>query len=187
MRPDDHDSLNELLAAASRGDAEAEARFVEVVYKQLHKMAGYILRGERAVVTLQTTALVNEALVHLCGDHALKANDHRHFLNTAAQQMRRILIDRARAKNAAKRQGLQVALEAAGQVPLERPEELVALDDALKELQMIDPKAERVVELKYFGGYTDEETADILEVNVARVRRDWTYARAWLHDYLTKH
>lgn len=180
------DDVTALLAAASAGDREAEARFVEVVYHQLHKLAAYIMRGESGMVTLQTTALVNEALIHLCGGRSIDAKDQRHFFNTAAQQMRRILIDRARAKRAAKRNGQNVSLEEAGQIPLERPEELVALDDGLQLLKSIDPAAERVVELKYFGGYTDEETAAILEVNVAKVRRDWTYARAWLHEHLTK-
>jgi RNA polymerase sigma factor (TIGR02999 family) len=158
---------------------------VDAVYRQLHRMAAKILRGERPGVTFQTTALVNEALVHLFEGKPLRAADQRHFLNIAAQQMRRILIDRARARYAIKRDGVKVSLEDAGNISLERPDELVALDDALNELGEADAAAAKVVELKYFGGYTDEETAEILEVNVAKVRRDWAYARAWLHDRLT--
>lgn len=185
MTGDSGADLETILAKASNGDAAAQDQFVELVYQQLHRLAAHILRGEQPVLTLQTTALVNEALLHVCGERALKANDQRHFFNTAAQQMRRILIDRARARSAGKRQGAQLSLEDAGQIPVERSQELIALDDALHTLAQIDPAAERVVELKYFGGYTDQETADILQINVARVRRDWTYARAWLHDYLS--
>jgi RNA polymerase sigma factor (TIGR02999 family) len=137
-------------------------------------------------MTFQTTALVNEALLHLFAGKTLEASDHRHFLNIAAQQMRRILIDRARAHHAAKRDAMKVSLEDAGNISLERPAELLALDDALKALSEVEPRAAKVVEQKYFGGYTDEETAEILGINVAKVRRDWSYARAWLHDYLTR-
>jgi RNA polymerase sigma factor (TIGR02999 family) len=184
MPGDSSANLSEILASASRGDLAAQDQFVEAVYQQLHKLAAHMLRGEKAVLTLQTTALVNESLLQLCGGRFMTANDERHFFNTAAQQMRRILIDRARARSAVKRDGVRLSLEDAGQIPLERPGELIALDDALKALAEIDAAAERVVELKYFGGYTDQETADILEINIARVRREWTYARAWLHDFL---
>jgi RNA polymerase sigma-70 factor, ECF subfamily len=177
--------LTLLLAAAAEGDIAARDRFVETVYREIHRLASRILSGERAGVTLQTTALVNEALLRLFGEKVLAANDRHHFLNVAAVQMRRLLVDRARAHNAAKRKGEHISLEDAGQISLERSAELVALDDALKALAAADPAAAEVVEKKYFGGYTDEETAAILRINVAKVRRDWVYARAWLHDYLS--
>jgi RNA polymerase sigma factor (TIGR02999 family) len=178
--------LTLLLAAAAEGDLAARDQFVETVYRELHRLASRILSGERAGVTLQTTALVNEALLRLFGEKVLVANDRHHFLNVAAVQMRRLLVDRARTHNAAKRKGVHVSLEDAGQISLERSAELVALDDALKALAVADPAAAEVVEKKYFGGYTDEETAEILGINVAKLRRDWVYARAWLHDYLAE-
>lgn len=175
-----------LLEAMSNGDAAARETFIEAVYDRLHRIASRVLSGERDSLTFQTTALVNEALVHLFGGKSLAAESQAHFLNIAAQQMRRILIDRARAHQAAKRSSVKVSLdEAAGQFSLERAAELVELDDALKQLAEVDPAAAAVVEQKYFGGYTDEETANILGIHVAKVRRDWAYARAWLHDYLS--
>ena len=174
-----------MLAAAADGDIEARDHFVEAVYRQLHRIASRVLSVDRPGVTLQTTALVNEALMRLFHEKALRANDRNHFLNVAARQMRRILIDRARLHDAEKRRGQQISLEDAGQFSLERSAELIRLDDALRELAEVDPAAADVVEKKYFGGYTDEETAEILGVNIARVRRDWAYARAWLHDHLT--
>jgi RNA polymerase sigma-70 factor (ECF subfamily) len=187
MTPGGGSDFDLLLAAAAQGDLAARDHFIEKVYRQLHRLASVILSGERKGGTLQTTALVNEALLHLVGDKVLRANDRRHFLNVAAVQMRRILIDRARARNAEKRSGgAKVSLEDAGQISLDRSAELIALDDALIALSEIDPAAADVVEKKYFGGYTDQETAEILGVNVAQVRRDWAYARAWLHDHLVR-
>jgi RNA polymerase sigma factor (TIGR02999 family) len=184
MSPGGDETLEALLHAAAEGDLEARDRFVERIYQQLHRLAAVILSGERKGGTLQPTALVNEALIHLVGEQVLKVNDRRHFLNVAAVQMRRILIDRARARYAGKRRGGRISLEDAGQISFDRSAELVALDDALKELARVDPAAAEVVEKKYFGGYTDQETAQILDISVAKVRRDWAYARAWLHDYL---
>ncbi|MBV8903023.1 MAG: sigma-70 family RNA polymerase sigma factor [Acidobacteriia bacterium] len=184
MVPSSDDTLEKLLAAAEAGDLAARDQFVERIYQQLHRLAAVILSGERKGGTLQTTALVNEALLHLVGDRVLKVNDRRHFLNVAAVQMRRILIDRARARYAEKRRGGKVSLEDAGQIAYDRSAELVALDNALKAFAQVDPGAAAVVDMKYFGGYTDEETAEILGINFAKVRRDWAYARAWLHDYL---
>lgn len=185
MIDSDERDLTWMLAAAAGGDLAARDRFVETVYQELHRLASRIMSGERAVVTLQTTALVNEALLRLFGEKVLVANDRHHFLNIAAGQMRRLLIDRARMHRAEKRKGMHVSLEDAGQISLGRSADLVALDDALKELAETDPGAADVVEKKFFGGYTDEETAEILGINVAKVRRDWTYARAWLHDHLS--
>jgi RNA polymerase sigma factor (TIGR02999 family) len=172
------------LAAAAEGDALARDRVIELMYGQLHRLASVILNGERRGGTLQTTALVNEAVLRLVGGSPLKAADRKHLLNVAAIQMRRILIDHARARNAGKRQGARVSLEDAGQIALNRGPELIALDDALNALSRIDAAAADVVEKKYFGGYTDEETAEVLGISVAKVRRDWTYARAWLHDHI---
>lgn len=178
-------NLSRLLEAASKGDLAARDEFVEQVYRELHKRASRLLSLEHQEHTLQTTALLNEALMHFLGDNLLQIKDRNHFLNTAAQQMRRLLVDRARARSTDKRKGLKVSIEDAGNVSLERSEELVNLDDALKMFAEVDADAAKIVELKYFGGYTDEETAAIVGTNVAKIRRDWEYARAWLHDYLS--
>jgi RNA polymerase sigma factor (TIGR02999 family) len=170
MVPSSDENLEALLHAAAEGDLAARDEFVERTYQQLHRLAAVILSGERKGGTLQTTALVNEALIHLVGEQVLK--------------VRRILIDRARARSAGKRRGGKISLEDAGQISFDQSAELVALDDALKELARVDPAAAEVVEKKYFGGYTDQETAEILDISLAKVRRDWAYARAWLHDYM---
>ena len=178
--------LTVLLAAAANGDERARDEFVEATYQYLHSLAGRILSSEPAGPTLQPTVLVNEALLRLFSGRPLQAENRKHFLNIAARQMRRVLIDRARAHRSNKRSGAVIGLDDAGPISMDRSAELVALDDALHALAEVDPAAADVVEKKFFGGYTDEETASILDMNVTRVRRDWTYARAWLHDYLSK-
>jgi RNA polymerase sigma factor (TIGR02999 family) len=179
--------LTSLLAAAAGGDQAARDQFVEVTYSYLHNLAGRIMSAEAASPTLQPTLLVNEALLRLFSGQPLQASNRKHFLNIAARQMRRVLIDRARAHRSSKRQGAVMNIDDAPQisVAMERSAELVALDDALQALAEVDPSAAEVVEKKFFGGYTDEETAAILEISLAQVRRDWTYARAWLHEHLT--
>lgn len=176
--------LTALLASAADGDLVARDHFVEAMYRNLHRLAERMMSSEKQGQTIQPTALVNEALVRLFSGKSLQASDRKHFLNIAAQQMRRLLIDRARARGAAKRKGASIPLEDAGFIPVERGDELIALDDALKTLAEVDPAAADVVEKKYFGGYTDEETAAVIGISVAQVRRDWAYARAWLHNYL---
>jgi RNA polymerase sigma factor (TIGR02999 family) len=180
--------LTLLLAAAANGDQIARDQFVEATYRYLHNLAGKILSSEAPGPTLQPTALVNEALLRLFSGRTLQAENRKHFLNIAARQMRRVLIDRARAHHSSKRKGEMIGLDDAPQISIamERSAELVALDDALHALAEIDPAAADVVEKKFFGGYTDDETAAILDVNAAKVRRDWAYARAWLHDYIAK-
>jgi RNA polymerase sigma factor (TIGR02999 family) len=163
---------------------EARELAISLVYHQLHRLASRFISGEQAGHTLQATALVNEAYLRLFGANPVHPNDSRHFFALAAQQMRRILVDHARGKKAGKRGGLKLSLDDVCQVSSEPNEDLVLVDDALKELEERDPDAARVVELKFFGGYTDQETAKILDVSVARVRRDWEFARTWLYSYL---
>jgi RNA polymerase sigma factor (TIGR02999 family) len=170
------------LLAWSDGDRTALDRLVPVVYQELRRLAARQMRRERAGHSLQTTALVNEAYLRLVDYRSVRPRDRSHFLAIAAQAMRRLLIDRARARRAAKRSS------GASSPPLEEPpdpasrrgDELVALDDALRDLAAVDPRKERVVELKYFGGLTNEEAAEALEVSVATVKRDWNEARLWL-------
>lgn len=180
-----HD-LTAVLAAAAQGDIAARDQFVEAVYQQLHRLAAHVLSAERPGLTFQTTALVNEALLRLFGGSALSAMGRKHFFNVAARQMRRILIDRARSHNAEKRLAEKVSLDDAPPVAVRRSAELIAVDDALNELEKIDPAAANVVDLKYFGGFTDQESAAFLDVSLSQFRRDWEYARAWLHDRLSQ-
>ncbi len=166
------------------GDAQAREEMIALVYRELHRLASRVMHGENAGHTLQATALVSEAYLKLFGGAPVKPNDSQHFFALAAQQMRRILVDHARAKHANKRGGVKVSLDEMYQISSEPDAGLVLVDEALKELQELDGEAAHVVELKFFGGYTDQETANIMGINVAKVRRDWEFARAWLHHQL---
>jgi RNA polymerase sigma factor (TIGR02999 family) len=170
------------LLAWSGGDRAAFDRLVPVVYEELRRLAARQMRRERAGHSLQTTALVNEAYLRLVDSRNVRPRDRSHFLAIAATAMRRLLIDRARARRTAKRAAgaSATALEEPPDPASQRAGDLVALDDALRELAALDPRKERVVELKYFGGLTNEETAEALDVSVATVKRDWNEARIWL-------
>lgn len=177
--------ITRLLKEAGAGNREASERVIEIVYSELHRLARHWMHAERPGHVLQTTALVNEAYLRLFGSETpLQLNDRRHFFAVCARQMRHILVDGARAEQAKKRSAVKVSLEEACVVSTERPQDLVALDDSLKELAEIDPDAGTVVELRFFGGYTDHETAEIMGQSYAKVRRDWEFARAWLYDRL---
>jgi RNA polymerase sigma factor (TIGR02999 family) len=180
----DPSKITLLLEQANGGNQQAMEQVIALVYRQLHRLASRVISGEQAGHTLQATALVNEAYLRLFGDHPVQPNNSQHFFALAAQQMRRILVDHARSKNAKKRGGLKVSLDDVYQISSEPDSDLVLVDDALNELAERDPEAARVVELKFFGGYTDQETARILDVSVAKVRRHWEFARAWLHSQL---
>ena len=176
--------ITQLLQEASEGDKSASDRLIGVVYADLHRLASRYLSGERQGHILQTTALVNETYFRLFGGEPLRLNNRAHFFAVAATQMRRILVDDARSRHARKRDGVQIELNEACHVSSGKDAEIVALDDALNSLSDQYPECAKVVELRFFGGYTNEETADILGENVARVRRDWEFARAWLYDKL---
>ena len=172
------------LDRANDGDQEAIQEVMDVVYRELHRIAARVMSGENSGHTLQTTALVNEAYLRLFGDEPVKARDSHHFFALAARQMRRILVDHARARHAVKRGGVKVSLDEVCAVSADPDESIVAVDDALRELEEVDERAAKVVELRFFGGYTEDEVAQILEMNVAKVRRDWEFARAWLLHHL---
>jgi RNA polymerase sigma factor (TIGR02999 family) len=172
-----------LLQAWNAGDEEAGRRLVPLVYGELRRRAAGYLRGERPGHTLQPTALVHEAYLRLVGRREPWHNRSQ-FFGIASNLMRQILVDHARRRRAAKRDGIRVALDEAAQPAPEREVDLVRLDDALAELSTLDPRQGRVVELRYFGGLTLEEAAEVLGVSVATVKRDWTMARAWLFDRL---
>jgi RNA polymerase sigma factor (TIGR02999 family) len=180
----DATQITQLLQEASEGDKGASERLIGVVYADLHRLASRYLSGERPGHILQTTALVNETYFRLFGGEPLRLNNRAHFFAVAATQMRRILVDDARSRHARKRDGIQIELNEACHVSSGKDAEIVALDDALNSLAEQYPESAKVVELRFFGGYTNEETADILGENVARVRRDWEFARAWLYDKL---
>jgi RNA polymerase sigma factor (TIGR02999 family) len=177
--------ITRLLVSIKEGDQLAAAQLLDLVYAELHRIAGRYMRGERVDHTLQTTALVHEAYVRLFGtDNPPTLNNREHFFAVAANQMRRILVDHARQNCAQKRKGISIPIDEAYFVSSAKDEDVVAIDDALRELAEIDPDGARVVELRFFGGFTDKEIAQITGRNFARVRRDWEFARSWLYDRL---
>jgi RNA polymerase sigma-70 factor, ECF subfamily len=177
--------ITQLLQLTNQGDAAAATQLLDVVYTELHRLAARYMSGERVDHTLQTTGLVHEAYLRLFGSDAPVAmHDSGHFFAVAATQMRRILVDHARQRSAQKRKGISIPIDEAYHISSGRDEDLIELDDALRELSEVDPEASQVVELRFFGGYTDKETAEILGKNIAKVRRDWEFARSWLHARL---
>lgn len=182
-----HGDFTGLLAAVRNGDPEAKEQLVALVYQDLRRLARHHMSRERADHTLQPTALVNEVYMDLFGEEIIEYQNRSHFFIVASQQMRRILIDRARAHNAARRSGgfIKVPLDAAADVPQEIDLDLVALDDALTELESFDPEVSKVVELRFFGGLTVQEVATFLDISIAKVKRDWEYAKVWLYNRLS--
>ena len=179
--------MTDLLAAWSDGDREALDRLLPLVERELHRLAHHYMSREREGHTLQTSALVNEAYLKLCDQTRVRWQNRAHFFAIAAQTMRRILIDHARSRRVDKRGGgaRPLPLDEAALISDERADELVALDEALAELERVDPRKARVVEMRYFGGLTMEEIADVLKVHVNTVTREWSAARAWLFATLS--
>ena len=176
-----------LLYEWRQGNQKAAAQLVTLVYQDLRQMARHYLRQEGAGHTLQPTALVHEVYLRLFGEGDCEWRDRAHFFAVAAQQMRRILVDHARTLPVDKRHGHRAALsleEAAGSAEVRR-EELIALDEALSRLEQLYPRASQMVELRFFCGMTEEETAKVLGISVATLKRDWTFARAWLLDQIS--
>jgi RNA polymerase sigma-70 factor (ECF subfamily) len=181
--------VTELLSQYRAGRREALDQLVPVVYGELRAIAARYLRGEWAGHTLQPTALVHEAYMRLVDQREVEWQNRAHFFGVAAQLMRRLLVDHARGRNRRKRGGglLMVPLEendVAGPAP-DDGLDLVALDDALERLAALSPQQARVVELRYFGGLSIEETAEVLGVSTMTVKRGWAMARAWLHRELS--
>lgn len=184
----DPEDVTEWLAAWRAGDINARDQLFALVYPQLRRIAARSLRQERADHTLDPTALVNELAVRLLGSAPVAFNDRAHFFALAAQTMRRILIDHARARVAGKRGGVQqrVTLSSIGDDLGASPqsEDLLVLDDALSRFEGVDPRAAKVVELRFFAGLREQEVAEVLDISVITVKRDWKVARAWLIDQL---
>jgi RNA polymerase sigma factor (TIGR02999 family) len=181
MYPTQH-SVTQMLLDWSRGDQEALDKLIPIVYGELRLRAARYLRRERPGHTLQTTALIHEAYLRLVEQRQVRWQNRAHFFAIAAQLMRRILVDHARQRDAAKRGGpdLRLTLDEAMAVSDERDVNLMALDEALTRLAEIDSRQSRVVELRYFSGLSIEETAEVLEVSPATVKLDWSMAKAWL-------
>ena len=180
-------NVTRLLVAWSQGDQGALAALAPLVQQELHRVAARQMAGERPGHTLQPTALVNEAYVRLVDWKNVQWQNRAHFFGVAAQIMRRILVDAARARGRAKRGGdaLQVSLTDVPDVAVPVTQDLVALDDALKTLEALDPRQSQVVELRFFGGLSLEEVAEALKVSVGTVRRDWSLAQMWLYRELS--
>jgi len=176
--------VTELLRRMRAGDEGAADRLVPLIYDELHQLAARFLRGERKGHTLQTTALVHEAYLRLVDQQQAAWTDRTHFMAVAATLIRRILIDHARHANAERRGGGKrpASLDAVGDpVAVEDPDTLLAIDEALVRLASLDARKARVVELRFFGGLTVDQTATVLSVSPATVDRDWHMARAWLY------
>src|SRR6266566_4961819 len=174
--------ITELLVAWGRGDESAFERLVPMVHAELRRLARRQMAGERPGHTLQTTALVNEAYLRLIDLSQVRWQDRAHFLGMSARVMRRILVDHARARGANKRGGRdqKVPIEDAAAVTEERAVDLIALDDALNALAVVDSRKSQVVEMRFFGGLSIEETAESLHVSPETVKRDWRVAKVWL-------
>jgi RNA polymerase sigma-70 factor (ECF subfamily) len=184
---EDHSGpVTALLAQLKKGNQEAASKLIPLVYKELHRLARAYMRRERFDHTLQPTALVHEAYIKLVQQPSIDWQSRAHFFGIAAQVMRRILVDHARGHLREKRGGGQRAVpidEALAFAP-EQSGELLKLDEALERLTKLDPRQGKIVELRFFGGLTVEQTADLLGISPKTVKRDWSMAKAWLHGEL---
>ena len=180
--------ITQLLVAWNKGDLKALEQLAPLVYTELHHLAKRHMAGERPGHILQTTALVNETYLRLIDWRNVEWRDRAHFFGLAAQIMRRILVDFARARRREKRRSedLRASLSEAADIGCERSADIVALDDALQALEKLNTRQARVVELRFFAGLSYEEAAEALNVSVGTVRRDWSFAQVWLFRELSK-
>ena len=179
------DDASALLRAWTDGDQRALARLIPIVYRELHRLAHHYLKRERAGGSLQTTALVNEAYMRLVDYKRMQWQNRAHFLAVSAQAMRRILVDRARRRNLKRGADAEhVSLDAEAIVDSKRSDDFVSLDDALTVLALRAPRKAKVVELRFFGGLSVDETAEVLHVSPITVMREWKSAKAWLYREL---
>ena len=182
-----HDGeVSGLLQAWSRGDQEALKKLTPIVYKELHRLARNYMRGEKSGHSLQATALVNEAYIRLTDYKRMRWENRAHFFAVSAQLMRRILVEHARRRNLKRGGGIpHVALDEGAVLGGERASDLVALDDAMNPLSRFDPRKVQVVEMRFFGGLSVAETAEVLKISEITVMRDWSTAKTWLYRELT--
>ena len=188
LMPNATDNITALLVGYGRGDKEALDKLMPIVYDELRRQAARYLRREQAGHTLQTTALIHEAYVRLVDQRNVQWQNRAHFFGIAAKMMRRILVDHARTKKRAKRGGSDVKVSLAdATIPVKGQDlDVVALDEALNRLAEIDEQQSRVVELRFFSGLTVEETAEVMGISPATVKRDWSMAKAWLHREMSR-
>ena len=185
--PSTRQAVTELLGEWSNGDDGALGKLFPLLHPELHRLAHHYMSRERTGHTLQTTALVNEAYLRLVDQKQSHWRNRAQFVGVAAQLMRRILIDHARSRAYAKRGGgvRPVELDEAAVLSPTQAEAVLAVDEALQRLATFDPRKARIVELRYFGGLTVEETAEVLKISPITVMRDWSFAKAWLHRELS--
>ena len=178
--------ITQLLRAWSKGDRSALDQLTPLVHAELHNLARRYLSKEMPGHTLQATALVNEAYMRLIDWQNVEWQNRAHFFGVSAQLMRHILVDYARSRRSHKRGGgaVEVSLDQAAVISSERAADFVALDDALNSLAAFDPRKSRIVELRFFGGLSIEETAEVMQVSPATVKREWSLAQAWLYREL---
>jgi RNA polymerase sigma factor (TIGR02999 family) len=187
VKPPEPEPVTELLLDWGRGDESARERLLPLIYQELRRRAAACMRHESPGQTLQPTALVHEAYLRLIDQNRVAWKNRSQFFGVAAQMMRRILVDHARRRRALKRgSGLRVTLTDGLEVAGLPDTNLEALDTALDELARLDPRQSRVVELRYFGGLSIEETATAMELSPATVKREWTMARAWLYGQVRR-
>ena len=181
-------NVTQLLVAWGKGDQQAFNALMPEVQKELHRIAAHYMAMERPGHELQATALINEAYLRLVDWKDIQWADRAHFFGMAANMMRRVLVDYARSRDRVKRGGeaIQVSFMEVVNVPVPQSADVLALDDVLQRLEEIDPRKSQIVEMRFFGGLSLEETAEALNVSVAPVRRDWSLARAWLLRELKK-
>jgi RNA polymerase sigma factor (TIGR02999 family) len=179
--------VTQLLQRWNDGDEAAIDQLMPLVYDELHRLAHQHMRREKAGHILQTSALINEAYLRLVDQPQIRWENRAHFFGIAARLMRRILVDEARKRDSAKRGGttIQVPIDEVTTLAQKQAANVVALDDALKTLETIDPRQCEIVELRFFGGLSIEETADVLKLSPGTVMRDWTFARAWLRNEMS--
>jgi RNA polymerase sigma-70 factor (ECF subfamily) len=186
MDQPDREDVRVLLAELTKGDKDAASKLIPILYDELRRMAGGYMRRERADHTLQATALVHEAYLKLVEQRSVDWQSRAHFFGIAAQVMRRILVDHARGRLREKRGGelQEASMDEALEFAPERSFELVKLDEALERLTKLDPRQGKIVELRFFGGLTVEQTAELLGISPKTVKRDWSIAKAWLYSEL---
>lgn len=187
LRPVSTNQVTELLLQWSQGDPAAREALIPVVYDELRRLARQCLASQRPDHTLQSTALVHEAYLRLVGRTSVHWENRVHFFAVASQLMRRILVDHARKHLASKRGGknLTLTLDEAVALPKKRELDLVALDDALNELTELDERQSRIVELRFFGGLSIEDSSQLLGISPATVKREWATARTWLYEQMS--
>ncbi len=187
MNPDDGHKFTALLVEWRNGNREAGEVVMAIIYQELRRLAQHYLQNERKDHTLQATALVNEAYLRLFNEAEIEFQNRAHFFTVIGRQMRRILIDYGRSAHAQKRAGgyKKISLEEADGLTWQKPEELMALEEALRKLEGISPRAAQIVDLRFFCGLNEKEAADVLNISLATLKREWSFAKSFIYRQLT--